>query len=58
MMAYEGHRNFFIICPGKSTLSVDCFLADSEPDFIEVFGETGDQVSDWSHEASAEYKVL
>ena len=26
MMAYEGHRNFFIICPGKSTLSVDCFV--------------------------------
>ena len=26
-------------------------LADSEPDFIEVFGETEDQVSDWGHEA-------
>ena len=24
-------------------------LADSEPDFIEVFGETEDQVSDWGH---------
>ena len=26
-------------------------LADTEPDFIEVFGETEDQVSYWSHEA-------
>ena len=26
-------------------------LADTEPDFIEVFGETEDQVSDWGHEA-------
>ena len=30
MMAYEGHRNFFIICPGKSTLSVDCLLTISK----------------------------
>ena len=26
-------------------------LADSEPDFIKVFGETEDQVSDWGHKA-------
>ena len=30
-------------------------LADTEPDFIEVFGETEDQVSDWSH--TAKYKI-
>ena len=26
-------------------------LADSEPNFIKVFGETEDQVSDWGNEA-------
>ena len=25
-------------------------LADAEPDFLEIFGETEDQVSDWSME--------
>ena len=26
-------------------------LADTEPDFIEIFGETKDQVNDWVEEA-------
>ena len=26
-------------------------LADTEPDFIEIFGETEDQVNDWKEEA-------
>ena len=30
-------------------------LADTEPNFIEVFGETEDQVSDWSH--TAKYRI-
>ena len=30
-------------------------LADTEPDFIEVFGEREDQVRDWSH--TAKYRI-
>ena len=30
-------------------------LADTEPNFIKVFGETEDQVSDWSH--TAKYRI-
>ena len=30
-------------------------LADTEPDFIEIFGETEDQVSDWSN--TTKYRI-